>query len=225
MNTKYLILSHFLDDDTPSYGNRDNISIYAKSQINKGDSANSSHWDFSINHIGTHIDFPSHFYGDGSSLTDFSASDFIFTHPQLIDVPCERAKLIEFDELKTEIEKDTDILLLRTGYEKYRKSSKYWNDNPGLSAHCGSVLHSEFQNIRAVGFDFISLTSWKYRVEGKKAHLKFLDETEVNKFVIVEDMALDKIGLSNIRQIILAPIMIKGTNGAPVTIFCELSNE
>ncbi len=225
MKNNFIFLSHFLEENSPSYGNRDKITIGSESQISQGDSANSSRWGFSINHIGTHIDFPSHFYNDGSSLSDFTASDFIFNHPQLIDVPCEQAKLIEIDELKTEIKKETDLLLLRTGYEKYRKKSKYWNDNPGLSAHFGSVLHSEFQNIRAVGFDFISLTSWKYKDEGKKAHLKFLDESEVNKFIIVEDMALDKIGIANMKQIILAPIMIKDTDGSPVTIFCELSDE
>ena len=53
-----ILLSHFLDSVTPTYGNRDKLTINEISEIQKGASANSSKWNFLTNHIGTHIDAP-----------------------------------------------------------------------------------------------------------------------------------------------------------------------
>ncbi|MCX6168381.1 MAG: cyclase family protein [Ignavibacteriales bacterium] len=221
------LLSHVLCSDTPSYGNRDQFIISEKTQIEKGDSANSSNWQFTNNHLGTHIDLPSHFFLDGATLSDFAISDFIFQHPQLIDVKCSEAKLIEYSDLKTEICENTDLLLIRTGYEIYRLSEKYWNDNPGLSADLGMILREEFTNLKAIGFDFISLTSWKFRDEGKKAHIQFLRKTNnFNKFIIIEDMSLKQINRFNkIQKVIVSPLLVHGANGSPVTVFCEIVKE
>ena len=57
-----ILLSHILNSDTPSYGNRDRFIIEEPSQISEGASANSSKWTFSTNHLGTHIDMPKHFF-------------------------------------------------------------------------------------------------------------------------------------------------------------------
>ena len=57
-----IYLSHFIDNDTHTYVNRTNIKIDQVSDINMNDSANSFSFSTSSNHIGTHIDLPSHFY-------------------------------------------------------------------------------------------------------------------------------------------------------------------
>jgi kynurenine formamidase len=221
MVQKIQLLSHVLSSETPSYGNRDKFIIKEKTQIERGKSTNSSKWEFTINHIGTHIDLPSHFYTSGASLSDFEINDFIFKHPQLIDVKCTEAKLIEYSDLNTKISETTDLLLIRTGYEIYRFTDKYWNDNPGLSPKFGKILRKDFPNVRAIGFDFISLTSWKFPKEGKKAHQEFLKENKKNKFFIVEDMALSQIKLKHPKKVIISPLFVKGTDGSPVSVFCE----
>ena len=78
MKKSIKLLSHILDSNTPSYGNRDHLNIEETSQISKGASANSSRWVFETNHLGTHIDMPKHFFDDGQTLTDFPLDFWIF---------------------------------------------------------------------------------------------------------------------------------------------------
>ena len=59
------ILSHAIDIDTPSYGNKDRIGIVSNTAIVNGDTANTSELHFTNNHIGTHIDVPKHFFENG----------------------------------------------------------------------------------------------------------------------------------------------------------------
>ena len=216
-----VLLSHILDENTPTYGNRVAFSIEEISEISKGAIANSSKWTFSTNHLGTHIDMPNHFFENGKTLTDVPL-DFWFSNKiQLIDVPCSYAKLIKIEDLTTTVNKETEILLIRTGYEKFRETNKYWNDNPGLSANLGIWLRENRPNIKMIGFDFISLSSWKYREEGKNAHQAFLNPKGSGKSIcIIEDMTLNKIYV-NLKSIIVSPFFVKNTNGGPVTVFAQ----
>ena len=219
-----VLLSHVLDENTPSYGGRDKLIIEQPSRIVEGRSANSSKWTFTNNHLGTHIDVPRHFFDSGKTITDYSPRDWIFKKIQIIDIPCEKAMLIGIEEIKYNIKKNIDLLLIRTNYEKYRSIDKYWNDNPGLSPELGLWLRVNFQSIRAIGFDFISLTSWKFREIGKEAHKVFLNPNGNNQPIwIIEDMSLASIN-SKIVEVIVAPLFVKNCNGSPVTVFAKIKN-
>ena len=60
-------LSYKLNDTTPAYGGKTGFTSKPQSSIKNSDSANTSIWKFP-NHIGTHIDFPYHFYDEGQTL-------------------------------------------------------------------------------------------------------------------------------------------------------------
>jgi arylformamidase len=214
-----ILLSHILDPKTPSYGNRDKFIIEETSCITKGASANSSKWTFSSNHLGTHIDMPKHFFEEGQTLTDVPIDFWFSDKIQLIDIPCDEAELVTVNHLIKEINNEIEILLIRTGYERFRDSDKYWNDNPGLSASLGEWLRNHKPNIKMVGFDFISLTSWKKRDHGKIAHQTFLNmKEEGNPICIIEDMALGNLQ-NQLSSILISPVFVKDTNGAPVTVY------
>jgi len=214
-----LLLSHILDEKTPTYGNRDKLSIESISAIFEGASANSSRWIFSSNHLGTHIDIPYHFFENGKTLTDYPNSFWFSNNVQLIDFPLENAKLLKTEHFYNKINSTTEVLLIRTAYEKFRGTEKYWNNNPGLSEEFGLALRKEFPLIKIIGFDFISLTSWIFREEGKKAHQAFLNpDSEGNPICIIEDMSLKNLN-EKLNQIIIIPILIKNANGGPVTVF------
>ena len=70
--SNYILLSHIISSNTPSYGNRDSVEIRSKSSIENGETANTSTWIFSNNHIGTHIDVPKHFSNDGMKTFEIS---------------------------------------------------------------------------------------------------------------------------------------------------------
>lgn len=217
-----LLLSHYLEANTPTYGNRDKLTIKEVSKIKDGSSANSSDWHFSTNHFGTHIDAPLHFFENGKTITDFPVKFWFSRKCFLLDIPCERGVLIDYSNIFETIPQDTEVLLLRTGYENYRKEDKYWNDNPGLSSSLGEWLKRNILDLKIIGFDFISLTSWNFREEGKTAHREFLGESvERGPICIVEDMALSKVK-GSIENIFISPLFVKGANGSPVTVFANL---
>ena len=85
--SNFILLSHVLKQDTPSYGNRDKVIIRVNSSIKAGETANSSCLVLSNNHIGTHIDVPRHFTVDGKRTTDYPIGDYVFDKSQVIDMP------------------------------------------------------------------------------------------------------------------------------------------
>src|ERR1700749_4058299 len=95
-----IVLSHLISQSTPAYGNRDRIFIRDNSSILKGETANSSCWIFSNNHIGTHIDSPRHFSATGLKTHDFPANDFFYDKVKLIDITCTSGLLIAIEDLK-----------------------------------------------------------------------------------------------------------------------------
>ncbi len=222
--TKYILLSHKLGQETPSYGNRDRVIIRTNSSIKSGETANSSCWILTNNHIGTHIDVPKHFSDDGYHVADIPINDLFFHKVELIDIPCDSAKLISPTDIeKMVINPSVELLLIRTGFEKYRQKENYWSDNPGLASELADYLRSKFPNLRCIGFDFISITSWKYRMEGRLAHKFFLCPDNGKKPILaIEDMSLMH-ALSPIEKVIIAPLYVEDGNGAAVTVFAEIN--
>ena len=221
----YILLSHIISSNIPSYGNRDRVEIKSKSSIENGETANTSTWIFSNNHIGTHIDVPKHFSDDGLKTFEISISDYFFNIVELIEIPCTEARLInieDFNKLEN-INLDIELLLIRTGFEEFRDKGKYWNDNPGLSPELAGYLREKYKNLRCVGFDFISLTSWKYRKEGRLSHSEFLTpEKNLKPILIIEDMKLNNIN-TKINSVIVSPLFVEDGNGGAVTVFANVN--
>lgn len=219
--TNYILLSHFLNEDAPTYGNRDKFIIEHPARINQGDSVNSARWTFTSNHIGTHVDLPKHFFDSGMSLSDFKINDFIFDNVQLIEINILEAKLIDVDDIFERINHKTNLLLIRTGFEKFRNKDIYWKENPGLSPNLCDWLKKNYPYIRAIGFDFISLSSSKFRKEGKLAHKILLNSIENKNIIIVEDMSLISVK-TNIKKVFVIPIFVQNADGSPVTVIAEI---
>ena len=216
---KVTVLTHPIDNETPSYGNRDLIRIASKSSITNGDTANTSELHFSNNHMGTHIDVPKHFFENGKSLTDIKPEEWFFESVSLIDITCEEARLISINDFKNaKIKNTVDFLIIRTGFELKRTEDIYWTDYPGIASEVCEYLRKTYTSLRGLGFDFISLTSPKFKEEGKAAHKALLDE-RLGKFVfIIEDMKINHLKEAP-GMLLVSPLLIKHGNGGPVTVF------
>ena len=214
---KTIFLSHPLSNDTPLYGGANDINLKQNTFIRNGDTANSLTLSFP-NHAGTHVDVPYHFFENGKKLTDYDASYWIFYKPILVDVPGDDGYLVRYDDVRESINKDTDLLLIRTGYEKHRGVKKYWQKNPGLSVDMARNLRLKHPSIRAVGMDIISTTSRLHRKEGREAHREFLgSHYSSDPILLIEDMALKQYSNDD-AQIIVLPLLIVSADGAPCTI-------
>lgn len=220
--TKYILLSHKLGQDTPSYGNRDRVIIRTNSSIKSGETANSSCWILTNNHIGTHIDVPKHFSEKGKSTFDYPIEYFVFNKVAIIDLQLNAGHLIagnDIDEFK--IPEDVELLLLRTGYEEWRHEDIYWNANPGLDPLFADYIRSRFPKLRCLGFDFISITSWLHRKEGSLAHKAFLcPENDKREILVIEDMSLNRLG-TVLKKVVVAPFFGEDGNGGAVSVIGE----
>jgi len=220
---KNIFLSHVITTDTPTYGNRDSFKDELNTSFKHRDKAETSNWSFSNNHFGTHIDAPRHFIVEGKTVTDFDANFWVFSKISCVEVPCSTAALIGIKEITSfNIDTKVELLLIKTGYEQYRGSDKYWNENPGIAPELGVYLKEKYKNLRAIGFDFISVTSFQHRELGREAHLALLDG--FSPILPIEDMSLSLIPSStDIMEVVVSPLRVFQSNGCPVTVIASIS--
>lgn len=208
-----------MDAFTPLYGGGKGISVKPDRSIDLGDTANTKNLAFQ-NHSGTHIDFPNHFFRDGLTSETYDASYWIFQRPSLICRDIEENIIIDLNEEELrDVPSDTDFLIFKTGFGKYRGREKYWKYNPGFAPAFADTLRKKFPALKVLGMDFISLTGYQNRELGREAHRCFLGGDR--PILLIEDMNLSQL-VSSPKSISCLPLMIHGIDGAPVTIVAKI---
>lgn len=213
-----IFLSFFINEQTPIYGGEKAILVEKRSEISKGASSNTKYLKLP-NHSGTHIDFPNHFSDEGKIINDYPASFWQFKKVHVISYTAKSDEIID-DKLVqiNDIPSDTEFLIINTEFGRYREEKIYWNNNPGLSPSLASHLKTRCPNLKAIGFDFISLTSYQNRLLGRVAHKSFLI---ANDILLIEDMKLDQINGKVIKSVTALPLLIDEIDGCPITIIAE----
>lgn len=190
------------------------MHIEEQKSIRKGDSCNTFIFRMR-NHCGTHIDAPAHFFKDAKAIADYPAEYLIFRHPRVINIALSRDMLIDLEDVKDKIGKADDLVMLKTGFGRLRGKKEYSFRNPSVSPQIGLWLRARRKNVRAIGFDFISLSSCRDRDLGRQAHRAFLDPKGKGRPVlIIEDMDLSG-NLGGLKAVWLAPLLLKGLDSAP----------
>ena len=214
---KYRYLSYPIEEAMPVYGGIAKIRLAPVRSIPRGDTANV--YKFSMeNHWGTHVDAPRHFFTKGRSVTDYPAWNWVFYLPTVINIDLGASDILRTGEWIGEIKESTDIILFRAGWSGFRKTEKYIYDNPGIEPEVGLQLRKKFPKLRAVGIDWISISSYKNRELGHQAHKAFLDpEGENDPVLLVEDMDLSG-DLSGLQGLVISPLIVSGIDSAPSTV-------
>jgi arylformamidase len=221
MSNQTIFLSHFLTEETPGYGGKKDFKVRHMSRISEGANSNSQEWTLS-NHIGTHIDLPSHFDDEGSRMEHFKSDDWIFNNPYLLHLSSLPGTILDINELFEKIPMNVDFLIIKTDFQKYRNEELYWLNNPGLSPNLAAWLREKRPNVKCLGFDFISITSYTNRPLGRIAHKAFLGtDGKTNPLRVIEDMKLDQL-VNHPKSVIVAPILIFNADGAPVTVIATI---
>jgi len=218
VNKSVVFLSHVLSENSPCYGGKKGFIQTVLSSISNGDSYNFEKWELA-NHVGTHMDTPFHFIEDGIKLDQIEAIDLLFYSVSFIETDLSRGEIVRPDHLEGRISEDNDMVLIKSGFEKYRNDAIYWQNNPGISPEVADFLKHSFPKIKIIGFDFISLTSYSNRALGRESHKAFLGGN--NPIMIIEDMHLENLNHAP-REVIVAPIRVTNSDAAPVTVFAYL---
>ena len=221
--SNWIFLSYELDSNTPMYGDGDRFKNRRLKQITKGDTANLSHWAF-INHTGTHVDAPFHFIQEDKTLSDFTPEFWIIKTTSLIEFnKINPGQLLNKESLKPHfIPEDTELLLLKTGFGHYRYNDTYWKCGPIISPDIASYLRKSCPNLRLLGLDTISVSSYSDRETGRKAQRAFLKGKR--PILLLEDMDLSYVNNhTRFNQVIVSPLRVNKADGSPCTIFAEIS--
>ncbi len=213
---KSIWLSHIISEKTPLYGGAGGIAITKDKSLSAGDSCNTSILTFT-SHTGTHVDSPYHFLANGKSVERYLPEDWFYNYPHVIFFSASPGQLIVPQNLPLpeNVNKDTDLLLLCSGFEKHRGLTLYWQEGPGLSPELAEYFVEHFPKLRDVGMDFISISSLKHRDEGRFAHRAFLERG----ILLFEDMSLKIIAPDKrLEKVIALPLRFTKADGAPCTI-------
>ena len=223
-NTKCVQLSYPVCKDTPAYGNSEKFEVKTLNSISSGATCNTSLWILH-SHTGTHIDFPRHFSDNGATPELYPPEFWIFNEVALVQCSVPDDLIIKPDDISV-IKKypDCELLLIRTGYSQFRKDNKYWEYNPGLSPDIAPMLRNIAPKIRAVGMDFISVSSWQNRQLGRETHKVFLCPDEGKSILLIEDMNLTNLReKSQIMRAYIVPLVVQSADGAPCTAWAEVA--
>jgi len=201
----------------PAYGGSVKTELSPLKVINKGDLCNS--WRFYLeNHWGTHIDGPNHFFVNGCKIIDYPADFWVFSHPQVLDIKLQPGELLRWKSICDCIDINADLILLKSGWGQNRESVLYWKENPGIHADVGIGLRGLKSSICAVGIDWISVSSFVHRKEGRESHRAFLDpEGQGEPILLIEDMDLS-VGLTYLSKVLIAPLIAEEIDSSPCTI-------
>jgi arylformamidase len=250
---KYLLLSHSINEHTPVYGDTPRPCILPLSQISRGDASNivllSIH-----NHTGTHIDAPKHFVDDGKAISEYSPDELIFKNPVIVNCLKNEESLITPDDLKpaSQMLQKSDCLLLHTGFWKYRSEERYRTHNPGIAPETMLWIRKEYPNIRCIGIDSISVSSYQYRSIGREAHkaaftvkegvgepLLLIEDMDLSKVSMdlnkismdlnrvsmdlnMVSMDLNKVSCSKLKMVIVIPWQVNGIDSAPCSVLAKV---
>ena len=219
---KRIYLSHFLGTDTPFYGGDKTFQVEQLRSMAAGETCNSSRWSFP-NHAGTHIDMPRHFVPDGNCMDDYPPDFWLFRNIAVVDIsPLMPASLIGPSMLeKSQVSETVELLLLKTGFGRVRKTPAYWRENPVFTPELADFLRTRFPSLRVFGFDSISISSWTDRMTGREAHRAFLGGER--PILLIEDMNLDAVDESmDFSRVTVAPLLVTGADAAPCTVIAEV---
>jgi len=223
---RFVKLSHDLDVNSPVHVALRIPEITQNKYVSLGDGYNSFILTFE-NHSGTHVDAPGHFLEEGKVISDYSLDELIFKNPSILDIPKNMNELIGLQDVIGEDFNGVDCVIFRTGFEKFHDldTKKYLLENPGISPDVIYWIRKKFPEVRCVGMDCISISSYKYPDLGEKAHINAFKISEElgEPLLLIEDMKLSDIENELLNEVMVIPWQIKGIDSAPCTVIAKIT--
>lgn len=221
----YRLLSYPLNAKTPLYGDTEAVGITTRTKpAGSGSMVTTARLSLS-NHSGTHIDAPRHFFQDGRSVSDLDMNELVFGSPLLIDCSKKEDELVCPGDIKG-VGK-CDLLLIRTGFYRFRGSPAYRTNNPGIAPETAEWIRKNRPEIRAVGIDAISVSAFQKRDLGRITHRTFLGSKKGYKgepVLLIEDLDLAG-SFEGLKKIFAVPIFIEDIDAMTCTVFGEFEGE
>jgi arylformamidase len=224
--TRYVRLSHDITVDGPGFPGMPRYAYRPFTSMDRGDAADT--YDLVLfNHFGTHIDAPNHFNPAGAKITEVPIERFVYEQPLLIEITTGDRQLVSRDEIAGYDRqlRDSDALFIRSGWGQLRDTDpkRYIEEGPGIASAACEYLIGEHPNLKAVGFDWISLSAYHHLApEGIRAHQLLAGVHQSDRYVLViEDLKLDDAG-DALERVFALPLFPEGVDSSPCTVVAEV---
>jgi len=203
-------ISLTISKDLPTWPGDPRIELKKISQIDQGELANVTYLSTAV-HIGTHVDAPDHFLGNGNTVEKIPL-DYMVGPALVVEVPS-REVISAADLAALHIPPGTKRVLFKTANSRYWKENAkiFQKDFIALSPGAAKLLVD--LGIQVVGVDYLSVAAFN---DPKPTH-KILLEAEV---LIIEGLDLSGIMPGEYRLYCL-PLKIAGSDGAPARVLLE----
>lgn len=221
----YITLSYSLEETSPVHIGLKKPEIVHNNQIVDGKGYNTYLINVE-NHSGTHVDAPGHFVEDGKIISEYQPDELIFNNPLIVDIPKGPNELVKIWDISKLDFNDADCILFRTGFEKFHGDDpeEYLTQNPGISLEVIYFIRKNLKNVRCIGIDCVSMSSYQNPQSAKEVHVNAFKKS--NDFgeplLLIEDMKFSDVKDEDLESIIGVPWQIKGIDSAPCTVLAKV---
>jgi kynurenine formamidase len=211
---KVIDLSHFIDSKMAVYPGTEQPIIKKANTLETEGFREAKLTMYS--HTGTHIDAPGHIIEDGPFLDALEIEHFI-GKGIMLDFSDSTKEHIDMTDLKPYAEsiKDSEFLILKTGWSHYWEDEKYFENFPTLTETGASWL-SQF-HLKGIGVDAISIDAITSI------------ELPIHKILLSKNIIIIE-NLTNLEAIInqpftlsVMPLKTRDADGSPVRAMAIIS--
>ena len=219
------MISYPIDTNAPGWPGNPAYQAESYTSIKEGAHANTFMLHL-FNHFGTHMDAPNHFNDHGAKLHTFSIDSFFYDKPLLLDIPKGVREKITAADLACCAEeiRDADLLLIRTGFERYRTADPelYSGNGPSVSCEAAKYLMDHYAgSLKAIALDFLSLSCPADHEDGIEAHRWLCGNYCEGNIFIIEDVKMSEIRAGRIKNAAAIPLFLTEVDSSPVTMWVE----
>lgn len=207
---KYYDLSANITEDLVTFPGDPQYKAKEVSSVNKGSTFDLHELCLS-NHIGTHIDYPSHVITGGKTSNDFPIETLI-GKGLIIEVPAgERSITKKFVNRQNIL--PGDFVFFKTLNSQRSKYLNFTDNYVYIEPKAAKALLKK--GVRIVGIDYISVD--KYESEDLPVHKSLLSKD----VLIVEGLELNNIPIGRC-EIYIMPIKINKMDGLPARVLAKI---
>ena len=220
----YITLSYALEETSPVHIGLKKPEMVHNNQIVDGKGYNTYLINVE-NHSGTHVDAPGHFVEDGKIISEYQPDELVFNNPLIVDIPKGPNELVKIWDISKLDFNDADCILFRTGFEKFHSDDpeKYLTQNPGISPEVVYFIRKNLKNVRCIGIDGVSMSSYQNSKSGEEHVNAFKKSKDFGEpLLLIEDMKLGNVKNEDLESVIVVPWQIKGIDSAPCTVLATI---
>jgi arylformamidase len=203
-------ISLTIAEDLPVWPGDPKIELKKISQIENGDEANVTHISACV-HIGTHVDAPDHFLGNGKTVENLPL-DLLVGPASMVELAVS-GQISAVDLQKATIPEGTTRLLIKTSNSRIwaEGDKEFREDFIALEADAASYLVD--QGVQVVGVDYLSVAPF---ADPAPTH-RILLEAGV---LIIEGLNLSGVEAGEYTLLCL-PLKIRDSDGAPARVLLK----